>query len=167
MPAVTDEATVTFDPARIADALDAAVADAVSVCARVDEGRSVVPRRPGGWCAREIVGHLIDSACNNHRRFVIGQTPGLAKFDGYEQNVWVSRQHYADAAWRDIVSLWTAYNRHLAHVMRHTPAADAAHGAPAPDGSSVVTVGFLMDDYVRHLRHHVDQVRSIADAAAG
>ena len=90
--------------------------------AGIDEELSRVRPKPDGWCAREIVGHLIDSACNNHRRWIVGQTPGLAKFDGYEQNVWVSRQQYAEESWADVVALWAAYNRHLRHVISRTPA---------------------------------------------
>ena len=154
-----------YDPAAIAGGLRAAVAEALALFASMDEDLSRVRPRPDAWCAREIVGHLIDSACNNHRRFVIGQSPGLppfARFDAYEQDLWVSRQHYADESWTDLVTLWAAYNRHLMHLMRHTTPAGAANGAIAPNGSEVVSVGFLMHDYVRHLRHHVDQVRSVA-----
>jgi len=151
-----------YDPATIAVDLRAAVAEALAVFAGLDEDLSRLRPRPDAWCAREIVGHLIDSACNNHRRFVIGQSQGVVRFDGYEQDLWVSRQHYIDESWADLVALWTAYNRHLMHVMRHTTAADAVNGATAPDGSGVVSVGFLMHDYVRHLRHHVEQVRRVA-----
>ena len=148
------------EPAESAAALDAAVTDALAVFARIDEAQSLQRPSAGAWCAREIVGHLLDSACNNHRRFVMGQSPGLARFDGYEQDTWVARQRYADEPWRDLVAFWAAYNRHLAHVMRTIPAEAAARGALAPDGSATVTVAFLMHDYVRHLRHHVAQIRS-------
>jgi hypothetical protein len=107
---------------------------------------------------------LIDSACNNHRRFVIGQSPGLLAFDGYEQNLWVSRQRYAEEPWGDLVALWASYNRHLVHVMRNTSKEAAAWGALSPDGSRSISVGYLMDDYVRHLRHHLEQVRRTTQA---
>ena len=150
-------------PNRSAAALDAAVDSAIRSLARVDDESSQVPFRPGGWCARETLGHLIDSACNNHRRFVIGQPPGVARFDGYTQDEWVARQGYREESWSRIVALWTAYNRHLAHVMRGTSDEAAAGAAIAPDGSGPITVGFLMDDYVRHLRHHVGQVQAFVE----
>ena len=50
---------------------------------RLAENASIEPLRPGGWCARETLGHRLDSACNNLRRFVIGQPPGVDRFDGY------------------------------------------------------------------------------------
>jgi hypothetical protein len=144
--------------------LQTAIADGLALFSRIDEERSRRRLRPDGWCVREIVGHLVDSACNNHRRFVIGQTPGLAQFDGYEQDLWVSRQRYADESWADLVALWVAYNRHLRHVMEHTTPEAAATSAMAPSGSGRVTVAFLMHDYVRHVRHHLEQVRTATAA---
>ena len=116
--------------------------------------------RRGGWCPRQILGHLIDSACNNHRRFVMGQSTETVKYDGYEQDVWVTRQQYDKVPWRDLVTLWTAYNRHLAHVMSCVPDGVAAREGIAADGESRVTLAFLMEDYVAHLRHHVEQIRT-------
>jgi len=155
--------SLSYDPQAAAADLDAAIADGLAIFAQIDVVRSGRQVRPGGWCVREIVGHLVDSACNNHRRFVVGQTPGLEKFDGYEQDVWVSRQCYADASWDDLVAIWAAYNRHLHHVMRHTSLEGAAMSATAPSGSGTVSVGFLMHDYVRHLRHHLAQIQALAD----
>ena len=151
----------TYDPAAIAADLHAALTEGLGLFAGVDEALSGVRAKPNGWCAREIVGHLIDSACNNHRRFILGQTPGLAKFDGYDGDVWVSRQRYADESWADIVALWAAYNRHLRYVISRTPVEHLMLSATSPDCSDVVTVGFLMQDYVGHIRHHLEQVRRV------
>jgi RimJ/RimL family protein N-acetyltransferase len=151
-------------PQESAQALEAAIDTAVRCFTRVDEASSQLPMRAGGWCARETLGHLVDSACNNHRRFVIGQPPGVARFDGYTQDDWVARQGYCDVPWEQVVGLWTAYNRHLAHVMRSTSVEAAEGTALAPDGSGPITVGYLMDDYVRHLNHHVGQIRAWAES---
>jgi hypothetical protein len=151
----------SYDPAAIAADLHAALAEGLALFAGVDDALSGVRATPDGWCAREIVGHLIDSACNNHRRFILGQTPGLEKFDGYEGDAWVSRQHYADESWTSLVSLWAAYNVHLRHVMSRTPADRLLLSATSPDCSGPITVGFLMQDYVGHIRHHLEQVRRV------
>jgi hypothetical protein len=147
--------------AQTAARLHEAIGDALQVFQGVDETRTTRMKPGGGWCARQILGHLIDSACNNHRRFVLGQSSDLAKYDGYEQNAWVARQHYDKVPWRDLVTLWAAYNRHLAHVMSCVPDDVAAHEAMGPDGDVRVTLAFLMDDYVAHLRHHVEQIRTL------
>ena len=149
----------SYDPLAIAADLHAALAEGLALFAGIDEALSRERPKPGGWCAREIVGHLIDSACNNHRRFIVGQTPGLAKFDGYDGDAWVSRQQYIDESWAAIVGLWSAYNVHLRHVIARTPAEHLRMSAESPDGDGPVTLGFLMQDYVGHIRHHLEQVR--------
>lgn len=146
-------------PPTIAAALHAAVDEALKLFAGVDERRTATRPTPDAWCAREVLGHLIDSACNNHRRFIVGQTCELARFDGYDQNAWVSAQHYHEVPWRDLVAMWTAYNRLLAHVIAVTPAPALACSAIAPDGTSEITLAFVMEDYVQHLRHHVHQLK--------
>jgi hypothetical protein len=148
-------------PATIAAGLHASIDEALKLFAGVDERRTASRPDPGSWCAREVLGHLIDSACNNHRRFVVAQAGDTARFDGYDQDAWVSCQRYHDVPWRDLVAFWTAYNRHLAHVIGCTPSAALAHAALSPDGKSTQTLGFMMEDYVHHLRHHVGQLKSL------
>jgi hypothetical protein len=147
--------------ARTAAELHAAIAEGLLLVQQADDARTTRRARPDGWCARELLGHLIDSACNNHRRFVAGQSADTARFDGYDQDEWVSRQHYENVPWHDLVALWSAYNRHLAHVIACTPDAVAARTALSPDGSGPVSIAFLMEDYVRHLRHHLAQLRTL------
>jgi hypothetical protein len=150
--------------AQTAADLQAAIGEGLQLFQQVDDTRTTRRARPDSWCAREILGHLIDSACNNHRRFVAGQSTGTARFDGYDQDEWVSRQQYERVPWRDLVALWSAYNRHLAHVIACTPEAAAARTALSPDGSGPVSVAFVMEDYVRHLRHHLAQMRTLLAA---
>src|SRR5258706_9340245 len=80
-------------------------------------------RRPSGeWSKKEILGHLIDSACNNHQRFVRAQLEAELVFPGYEQEGWARCQGYATADWALLVELWAAYNRHLAAAIARIPA---------------------------------------------
>lgn len=128
-------------------------------------------RRAGGeegWTPKQIVGHLIDSAANNHRRFVLGQFAGDLTFDGYAQEDWVRSQAYDRADWETLVSLWRSYNLHLAHVMAHAPAEvlqreRAAHTLDRIAFKTVppdrpATLEYLMRDYVGHLKHHLRQI---------
>lgn len=111
------------------------------------------------WTIKEVLGHLIDSAANNHQRFVRAQFTDSFVFPKYAQNEWVGSQHYNDADWGELLDLWSAYNRHLAHVMKHV--ARQAFDVPCTIGDyAPVTLQFLMEDYVVHLRHHL---RKIAD----
>jgi DinB family protein len=150
-------------PAAIAADLHAAIRSGLDLFQHIEEARTSHRPQEGGWCAREVLGHLIDSACNNHRRFVIGRGSPPLVFHGYNQDEWVERQCYAQVPFRDIVALWAAYNRHLAHVIANTPPDALANTGDGPDGD-VVSLGFLMEDYVTHLRHHLEQLRSLLTA---
>lgn len=121
---------------------------------------------PGEWTAREILGHLIDSASNNHQRFVRAQFAPLLVFPGYEQEAWTMMQGYRDESWADLVALWAGYNRHLAHVIGMIPDSAAGHRCEI-GGGEPVTLEFLVVDYLRHLRHHLDQILTTRDSAAG
>ena len=108
------------------------------------------------WCKKEILGHLIDSAANNHQRFVRLQLQEKLVLPAYEQNGWVRSQNYASRPWRDLVELWLAYNRHLVHIIRNADASAAHHIWKGPDGDTELE--FIIEDYLRHLRHHLAQI---------
>src|ERR1051325_10473216 len=120
------------------------------------------------WSPIEIIGHLIDSAANNHQRFVRAQFTDDLVFPGYEQNQWVNSQKYRDESWPDVVQLWSAYNLHLAHAASVIPA-DVLTKPRTPhtldqiafnlvDKNEPATLEYLIRDYVDHLRHHLDQI---------
>ncbi|MEE8585886.1 MAG: DinB family protein [Acidobacteriota bacterium] len=115
---------------------------------------------PGKWSIQEIVGHLMDSAVNNHHRFVRAQETDPLVFPGYEQDNWVNAQGYNHSSWRELVELWRLYNGHLAQLMRRIPqqklAVECRIGPYDP-----VTLEFLVEDYLAHLKHHLQQVENI------
>ncbi len=151
----------------VAALLDAVTA-AVPRLAAIDDDASARRPAPGKWSPREIVGHLIDSASNNHQRFVRARWQDDLIFPGYEQDAWVDAQRYQDAPWQELVTLWAAFNRHLARVMAAVPepirtAPRQRHNLherafrPVPP-SSPATLDYFMADYVDHLLHHLRQV---------
>ena len=75
---------------------------------------------PDDWSVKEIVGHLIDSASNNHQRFVRLQVADGLVFPDYSQDsdTWVSIQSYQDAPWEELLALWRHFNLHLARIIR-------------------------------------------------
>src|SRR5919202_4025141 len=87
----------------------------------ISEEESERKPAPGKWSAKEIIGHLIDSASNNHQRFVRAQFTDDLLFPGYEQEAWVSCQQYRRESWQLLVQLWKSFNLHLAHLMEQTP----------------------------------------------
>lgn len=111
---------------------------------------------PGKWSKKEIIGHLIDSACNNQQKFVRMMLieGGHLDFVGYQQDDWVAVQAYQSASWPELIALWAAYNRQLAHLIRHIPA--DKHGSTISiEGSKPFRLDFIVPDYVEHLRHHL------------
>ena len=79
-------------------------------------------RGAGKWGRKEILGHLIDSAANNHQRFVRAQLTSSFVGPGYDQQTWVSLHRYRERPWADLVALWVALNRHVAAVIERVPA---------------------------------------------
>lgn len=118
---------------------------------------SAQPRAPGKWSRREILGHLIDSAANNHHRFVRGQQTVRLEFPPYAQDDWVALQHYNERPWPELVSLWDLYNRHLAHVMAYCTA-EALDTPCVIEYDEPVSLHWLMTDYLDHLNHHLEQI---------
>ena len=130
----------------------------------------VVTCRPaaGRWSPVEVIGHLIDSASNNHQRFVRAREQNDLVFAGYAQDEWVARQAYQSAPWQELVHLWQLYNRQLARVMSATPRVERErvhhrHNLHRVAWRTVpedqpTTLDYFMNDYVDHLEHHVAQL---------
>jgi len=112
---------------------------------------------PNRWSKKEILGHLIDSAANNHQRFVRAQSAPRLEFPEYEQEFWVATQAYATESWPDLVNLWLLLNRHLLHVVKAMPAEVLSHELVI-GGGSAMTLEALVADYLRHVDHHLAQL---------
>ena len=123
-------------------------------------GSDAAAHRPvaGTWSPKEVLGHLIDSAANNHQRFVRAQQAEALTFPGYEQNQWVSAQGYQDADWAHLVGLWTHLNLHLADVIERIP--PSKYSVPcAIGGDAAVPLEAIVIGYRNHLHHHIAQIR--------
>lgn len=137
----------------------------------IDEGSARKHPAPGKWSPTEIVGHLVDSASNNHQRFVRAMFQDDLMFGGYAQADWVAAQRYQDAPWSDLVTLWGSFNRHLARVMaavpepvrtrRHTRHNLHLLAWQPVDEHTAATLDYFMSDYVGHLHHHLQQISAI------
>jgi hypothetical protein len=145
-----------------------AVTRATPALVALGDERSARRPAPGKWSPREIVGHLIDSASNNHQRFVRAQFQDDLVFAGYDQDAWVAAQHYQDATWSDLVALWGSFNRHLARVMATVPDEERTKFRHRHNlhelawrmwpAAQPATLDYFMRDYVEHLQHHLRQL---------
>jgi len=153
--------------------LRSAVDRAVPPLVALGEARSRQHPAPGKWSPREVIGHLVDSASNNHQRFVRAQLQDDLVFPGYDQAAWVRLQRYDESPWEELVALWAGFNRHIARVMDAVPdemltRPRARHNlhelawAPVPSHQPA-TLDYFMRDYVAHLRHHLRQVLDVND----
>jgi DinB superfamily len=146
-----------LDPAELSERLAAVLRRAMPWLVTVSEAEASVPEREGKWSAKQVIGHLIDSAVNNLGRIVRMQIESGQSFSGYEQMAWVSLQHYAEREWSQTLALWFALNEHVAWMIGHVDRARLANRGVIE--GDLVTLGFLIEDYVAHMEHHLRAMR--------
>jgi hypothetical protein len=125
-------------------------------------------KQNGKWSKKEILGHLIDSASNNHQRFVRAQFQDNLVFLGYDQDEWVRVQNYQYVNWFSLVELWKGFNFQIAHLAGEIPDKTlleqraehnlydiASVGIPKEQPATLV---YFIHDYYFHLRHHLYQI---------
>ncbi|MBC8152233.1 MAG: DinB family protein [Bacteroidetes bacterium] len=118
------------------------------------------PRQPGKWSRQEVVGHLIDSALNNLRRFTEAQfSPQPYRTQSYAQEELVRVNHYGTMPPGELLALWQALNRQILRVASTTPADKLSQAIAFPGTDEIRTLSWLIEDYVAHLEHHLDQLR--------
>lgn len=120
-----------------------------------DEEFSYKPS-PNKWSKKEIIGHLIDSATNNHHRFVRAQFEDVPKIT-YQQDNWVNVSRYNAMKGKHVINFWAMYNQHIIEVVKRIPEADMQRECNT-GGESNVTLAWLIEDYVRHMEHHLGQL---------
>jgi hypothetical protein len=142
--------------------------DATQRLSSISEAQSRIQPGEGQWSPKEIIGHLIDSAANNHSRFVRAQYTDHLEFPGYDGDQWVAAQQYIDEPWQQLINLWQLYNLHLVHLMSHASEENRMKSRSKHNLDQIafktvstdqpVTLDYFMRDYVDHLRHHLDQI---------
>lgn len=135
---------------------------------KISEYESKKKSNPTKWSPKEIIGHLIDSASNNHQRFVRAQFSSDLVFIGYHQDEWVKTQQYQTAPWLSLLQLWYEFNMHLTRIIAVIPDEtllferslhnlDEIAWQPVAK-SETVTLAYFISDYIGHLQHHLKQI---------
>ena len=149
------------DPVELSIRLTDTLAEAISWLEDISDRRAGTAPSDGKWCAKEVIGHLIDSAVNNLQRFVLLDiAPDAAPYiysQPYEQDDWVKMQHYREKNWVQILTMWIVLNEHLAWTMRSVNRLHLGRLCIFPEDH--MTFGFLMDDYIGHMKHHLQALR--------
>lgn len=110
---------------------------------------------PEKWSRKQIIGHLVDSAANNHHRFIrsrIEDKPNIF----YNQDQWNNLTHYNEMNSRDLISLWENYNKLIAHIIMNISSDDLERKCRT--GENEHTLAYIITDYVVHMEHHLRQV---------
>jgi hypothetical protein len=115
---------------------------------------------PGKWSQKEIIGHLIDSATNNHHRFIRAQFEEKPLII-YDQEKWNEYGYYNSMDGRELITFWELYNRRILELIRRMPEDMLLRECRMAEGGAY-SVGWLFDDYVRHLEHHLRQIDEMA-----
>jgi len=116
-------------------------------------------REPGKWSRKEVIGHLIDSAQNNLRRFICGQYENEPPAIIYAQDFWVAANDYNNMNKEDIINLWKLINERICAVLQKMPVENYSRNCnTGKDTVELHSLQWLAADYNKHLKHHLNQV---------
>ena len=127
----------------------------------LDEEKASIKPSPEKWSKKEIIGHMVDSAQNNIRRFVVAQYEEKP-FIKYAQNEWVKTADYQNYSMIDLVHLWMLLNNHIVRILKNIPVELQKNEV---DTGSIHSIEWLAADYNKHLLHHLHQALDLEPVA--
>ena len=139
------------------DELQGIVSDFAEKIAAIPDAEFYAKPLPDKWSRIEVVGHLIDSAQNNLRRFITAQYETQPPFIVYQQDFWVSSNDYQKMKKDEIIMLWRLINMRICAVLNSMPSGNYEKEC---NTGSLHTLSWLAADYVKHLKHHLNQIIS-------
>ncbi len=129
----------------------------VPMLLQISEEEFTAKPLPGKWSKKELLGHLVDSAQTNARRFVVAQYEEQP-YIVYAQDFWVTAANYQGYHTHDLITLWAALNKHICVLLKNIPAGDEEKLCRSQDLHSIK---WLAADYIKHLKHHLHQVLTL------
>jgi len=109
------------------------------------------------WSPKEELGHLLDSAANNHQRIVRTQLEDEPKMPGYDGDAWVELHAYQQRSWQEMIELWRALNKQL--LAAAEAVSDSAWSRTCTIADSLpLTLKFVFEDYIDHMTHHLQHI---------
>src|ERR1039457_5290837 len=115
-------------------------------------------RSSSEWSIKEELGHLLDSAANNHQRIVRAQLEESPAMPGYDGERWVVLHAYQKGDWHELIGTWGALNRQL--LVAAEAVSDSAWSRTCTIGDSApLTIQFVLEDYIHHMRDHLRQMK--------
>jgi hypothetical protein len=102
------------------------------------------------WTLKEMVAHLIDSASNNHQRFIRSQLESKINFPLYEAEEWKNVTKISDYSFISLIILWREYNYYLLHIVKNSK--EDTLDNIWEINEKKLTLRFIIEDYFeRHL----------------
>lgn len=143
----------------IVDELNQAIAGFTGKMRQLTEEEWRARPRPEKWSRIEVIGHLIDSAHSNLRRFVAGQYESTPPHIIYDQDFWVKANAYQQAPVETVLTLWILMNHRIATVLSQMEEKNYEKQCDTGRGEKELhSLAWLAADYVKHLKHHLNQV---------
>ena len=142
----------------IVNQLNALVSEYSEKLKKISEEDFLAKPNPKKWSKKEIIGHLIDSAQNNIRRFIVGQYENKPHIV-YYQDEWVAMQDYQHYSTTELIQLWQLLNQHICIILKNIPSENYQRLCnTGKEKESLDTLEFLAKDYVDHHMHHLKQI---------
>ena len=114
---------------------------------------------------KQILGHLIDSASNNHQRMVrLQYSKDLLFFPDYRQDndLWIALQDYQNADWENLIQLWKFYNLHIIQVIKSVDLTKLDSFWCDFEGTNV-TLKEMIEGYLDRLYLHINEIKDLAN----
>lgn len=147
----------------IVSQLQSIVTDYTSLLQQVNAKTYTLKPAPNKWSKKEILGHLVDSAQNNIRRFIVPQYEDAPKII-YKQDSWVAISDYQNYPPEDLIALWRLLNNHAAVILSNTTQ-EASQKKCEINGSEMHSIEWLARDYIKHMLHHLHQILDLEPVA--
>ena len=149
-----------MEPAKLASDIESTLNTAYEELTGLSDTDAEKRPAEGQWSVKEIIGHMVDSASNNHQRWVrLQMTDGLS-FPEYQQDNarWVALQQYNNRPWPSLLALWRHFNLHMAAMVENVDTA-CLDNLWVIDADTAIPLADLMTGYLVHLNMHLEQIR--------
>lgn len=113
---------------------------------------------------KQILGHLIDSAANNHQRMIRLQYNEKLDFPDYQQDndLWISLQDYQNADWNTTIKMWKYYNLHMIQVIKSVDQTKLDNSWQNFEDNTV-TLRQMIEGYLGHIELHLNEIQELID----
>jgi len=113
---------------------------------------------------KQILGHLIDSASNNHQRLIRLQYNNNLTFPDYRQDndLWIALQDFQSEDWNNLIQLWKYFNLHMVQVIKSVDQSKLDNYWHDFEGTKV-TLREMIEGYLWHINLHLSEIQELID----